>query len=127
MLGARAVIYAVCRPDLPDQPLVKRTAELAEKQAEASAQTAELDAAFTAAQQAATDQPDNLDAWLQLALTAARRGDAQTEIKALSAALELTEGAPEIKAMIAEAMSRLGGQVTVPARQLIDEIPEAKP
>ena len=116
------------RPDLPDQPLVKRTAELAEKQAEASAQTAELDAAFTAAQQAATDQPDNLDAWLQLALTAARRGDAQTEIKALSAALELTEGAPEIKAMIAEAMSRAaGGQVTVPARQLIDEILKQSP
>ena len=129
VLGAAGLLYTLFgRPDLPDQPLVKRTAELAEKQAEASAQTAELDAAFTAAQQAATDQPDNLDAWLQLALTAARRGDAQTEIKALSAALELTEGAPEIKAMIAEAMSRAaGGQVTVPARQLIDEILKQSP
>ena len=129
VLGAAGLLYTLFgRPDLPDQPLVKRTAELAEKQAEASAQTAELDADFTAAQQAATDQPDNLDAWLQLALTAARRGDAQTEIKALSAALELTEGAPEIKAMIAEAMSRAaGGQVTVPARQLIDEILKQSP
>ena len=129
VLGAAGLLYTLFgRPDLPDQPLVKRTAELAEKQAEASAQTAELDAAFTAAQQAATDQPDNLDAWLQLALTAARRGDAQTEIRALSAALELTEGAPEIKAMIAEAMSRAaGGQVTVPARQLIDEILKQSP
>ena len=129
VLGAAGLLYTLFgRPDLPDQPLVKRTAELAEKQAEASAQTAELDAAFTAAQQAATDQPDNLDALLQLALTAARRGDAQTEIRALSAALELTEGAPEIKAMIAEAMSRAaGGQVTVPARQLIDEILKQSP
>ena len=129
LLGAAGLLYTLYgRPDLPDQPLVKRTAELAEKQAEANAQTAELDAAFTAAQQAATDQPDNLDAWLQLALTAARRGDAQTEIEALSAALELTDGAPEIKAMIAEAMSRAaGGQVTVPARQLIDEILKQSP
>ena len=136
IIGAGAVVLTLAgglyalygRPYLPDQPLVKRAAELAEKQADAAAQNAELDAAFTAAQQAATEQPDNLDAWLQLALTAARRGDAQTEIKALTAALELTDGAPEIKAMIAEAMSRdAGGQVTVPARQLIDEILNESP
>ena len=116
------------RPDLPDQPLAERTAELAEKDADAAAETAALTAAFTAAQQATTEQPDNLDAWLQLALAAARRGDAQTEIKALTTALALTEGAPEIKAMIAEAMSRdAGGQVTVPARQLVDEILSENP
>ena len=43
MLGAAGLLYTLFgRPDLPDQPLVKRTAELAEKQAEASAQTAEI-------------------------------------------------------------------------------------
>ena len=129
LLGAASLLYMLFgRPDLPDQPLRERTAELAEQQAAANAQTAELDAAFTAARRATTEQPDNLDAWLQLALSAARRGDAQTEIEALSAALKLTDGAPEIKAMIAEAMSRdAGGQVTVPARQLIDEILSESP
>lgn len=129
LLGTAGLLYTVFgRPDLPDRPLQTRTAELAERQAEASAQSKELDDAFAAAKKATEDQPGTVDAWLQLALIAARRGDAQTESDALSAALELTDGAPEIKALIAEAMSRAaGGQVTVPARQLIDEILQEVP
>ena len=116
------------RPDLPDQPLYKRTAELAQKQAETKAETEALDTAFDAAQKAAAKQPDDIANWLQLALAAARTGNSRVEIDALQNALSLSNNASDIKAMIAEALSRAaGGQVTIPARQLINEILQVEP
>jgi len=116
------------RPDLPDQPLYKRTAELAQTQAETKAETEALNAAFDAAQKAAAKQPDDIASWLQLALAAARTGNSRVEIDALQNALSLSNDAADIKAMIAEALSRAaGGQVTIPARQLVNEILQLEP
>ena len=123
--AAAGLLYGLYgRPDLPDQPFYKRTAELAQKQAETEA----LDAAFNAAQKAAAKQPDDITSWLQLALAAARTGNSRVEIDALQNALSLSDDAADIKAMIAEALSRAaGGQVTIPARQLINEILQVEP
>ena len=127
--AAAGLLYGLYgRPDLPDQPLYKRTAELAQKQAETKAETEALDAAFNAAQKAAAKQPDDIASWLQLALAAARTGNSRVEIDALQNALSLSDDAADIKAMIAEALSRAaGGQVTIPARQLINEILQVEP
>ena len=58
-------LYGLCgRPDLPDQPLHKRTAELAQKQAETKAER-EARRPFDAAQKAAAKQPDDIASWLQ--------------------------------------------------------------
>jgi cytochrome c-type biogenesis protein CcmH len=126
---AAGLLYGLFgRPDLPDQPLYKRSFELAQKQAKTRVETAALDAAFDAAQKAATEQPDEVTSWLQLALAAARTGNSKVEINALQNALSLSDGAANIKAMIAEALSRAaGGQVTIPARQLINEILQVEP
>ncbi len=112
--AAAGLLYGLYgRPDLPDQPLYKRTAELAQKQAETEA----LNTAFDAAQKAAAKQPDDIASWLQLALAAARTGNSRVEIDALQNALSLSGDAADIKAMIAEALSRAAdGQVTIPAR-----------
>ena len=127
--AAAGLLYGLYgRPDLPDQPLYKRTAELAQKQAETKAETEALDTAFDAAQKAAAKQPDDIASWLQLALAAARTGNSRVEIDALQNALSLSDDAADIKAMIAEALSRAaGGQVTIPARQLINEILQVEP
>lgn len=124
MLAAAGLLYGLYgRPDLPDQPLRERADELQQRRAVIAAETQQLDEAFAAAQDAVTAAPEAMEAWLRLALIAARRGDAAAEIDALQTALKLSSGAPEIKALLAEAMSRAaGGQVTVPARQLIAEI-----
>ena len=127
--AAAGLLYGLYgRPDLPDQPLYKRTAELAQKQAETKAETEALDTAFNAAQKAAAKHPDDIASWLQLALAAARTGNSRVEIDALQNALSLSNDAADIKAMIAEALSRAaGGQVTIPARQLINEILQVEP
>ena len=127
--AAAGLLYGLYgRPDLPDQPLYKRTAELAQKQAETKAETEALDTAFNAAQKAAAKHPDDIASWLQLALAAARTGNSRVEIDALQNALSLSDDAADIKAMIAEALSRAaGGQVTIPARQLINEILQVEP
>ena len=127
--AAAGLLYGLYgRPDLPDQPLYKRTAELAQKQAETKAETEALNTAFDAAQKAAAKQPDDIASWLQLALAAARTGNSRVEIDALQNALSLSDDAADIKAMIAEALSRAaGGQVTIPARQLINEILQVEP
>ena len=126
---AAGLLYGIYgRPDLPDQPLYRRTAELAQKQAETKAETEASDAAFNAAQKAAAIQPDDIASWLQLALAAARTGNSRVEIDALQNALSLSGDAADIKAMIAEALSRAAdGQVTIPARQLINEILQVEP
>ncbi len=127
--AAAGLLYGLYgRPDLPDQPLYKRTAELAQKQAETKAEIEALDTAFDAAQNAAAKHPDDITSWLQLALAAARTGNSRVEIDALQNALSLSNDAADIKAMIAEALSRAaGGQVTIPARQLINEILQVEP
>lgn len=129
VIAAAALLYGLYgRPDLPDQPLYKRTAELAQKQAETRAETAKLNSAFDAAQKAVIKQPDDITALLQLALAAARTKNSRVELDALQNALSLSGGAADIKAMIAEAMSRAAdGQVTIPARQMIDEVLQEAP
>ena len=59
---------------------------------------------------------------MSLALAAAQIQDFETEITSLRRALGLTNDNPSIKAMLAEALSRQAdGQITLPARALIDE------
>ena len=87
-----------------------------------------MNTAFDAALKAAAKQPDDIASWLQLALAAARTGNSRVEIDALQNALSLSGDAADIKAMIAEALSRAAdGQVTIPARQLINEILQVEP
>ena len=82
--AAAGLLYGLYgRPDLPDQPLYKRTAELAQKQAETKAEIEALDTAFDAAQNAAAKHPDDITSWLQLALAAARTVNSRVEIDAV--------------------------------------------
>jgi cytochrome c-type biogenesis protein CcmH len=61
-------------------------------------------------------------------MAAAAAGDNDTELDALRTALDLTAGDPSIKAMLAEALSRAAdGQITIPARNLIDEVLAVNP
>ena len=49
--------------------------------------------------------------------------DSETEIRALKTADEMTGGDDTVKSMLAEALSRAaGGQITVPARELIASV-----
>jgi cytochrome c-type biogenesis protein CcmH len=61
-------------------------------------------------------------------MAAAAVGDNDSELDALRTALDLTAGDPSIKAMLAEALSRAAdGQITIPARNLIDQVLAANP
>ncbi len=116
------------RADLPSRPLADRGAEIAA----ASEQAQETARNRTAALQQARDQtaktPNDVGAWLQLAMAAAAAGDGSTEIMALEQADRLADGDPSIRALRAEAMARAAdGQVTIPARQLIAEILAVNP
>ena len=71
----------------------------------------------------AAASPEDVGAWLRLAMAAAAAGETNTELAALEQAEQLTKGDPAIRAMRAEAMSRAAdGQVTIPARELIADI-----
>ena len=111
------------RADLAGQPLAGRGAEVAAATDASNAQMAERQANLDEARSAATANPEDVGAWLHLAMAAAAASDTNTELTALEQAERLTKGDPAIRAMRAEAMSRAAdGQVTIPARELIVRI-----
>ena len=119
-----AIIYAnLGRPDLADNPLINRTAEIA-SQSETITSTRENLAQNLARAQAATvATPDHIESWLRLAEAAAAVNDSATEIRALRMARQLTSDDPGVLSLLAEALSRAAdGQVTVPARDLIGTV-----
>lgn len=124
VLAVSLGLYLVLgRADLPSQPLAGRGAELAAAADASNAQMAEKQTGLDEARSAAATSPDDVGAWLRLAMAAAAAGETNTELAALEQAERLTNGDPAIRAMQAEAMSRAAdGQVTIPARELITRI-----
>ena len=123
VMAASLGLYLVLgRADLPARPLADRGAEIAAAATKAEAAANDRDTALQAARAGAAETPDDVGAWLRLAMAAAGT-DSATEIMALEQAERLTDGDPAIRAMRAEAMARAAdGQVTIPARELIAEI-----
>ena len=122
-LGA-ALIYAnLGRPDLRDNPLVDRAAEIASRSETITATKENLAQNLARAQAATVATPDDIESWLKLAEAAASVNDSATEIRALRMARQLTNDDPSVLSLLAEALSRAAdGQVTVPARDLIDTV-----
>ena len=118
---AAALIYAdLGRPDLADNPLIGRTAEIASRSETMTATKENLAQKLTRAQAATVAKPDHIESWLKLAEAAAAVNDSVTEIRALRMAQQLSSDDPSVLALLAEALSRAAdGQVTVPARKLI--------
>ena len=129
VMAASLAIYLVLgRADLPAQPLSERGAEIAAALKQAQAVAGTRDSALAAARAAAAETPNDVGAWLRLAMAAAASGDHETEMTALQQAETLTNGDPAIRAMRAEAMARAAnGQVTVPTRELVAEILAVNP
>ena len=122
------IYLMIGRADLPGQPLAERGTELAAAaKADSTAQEAQA-MALAEARAAAAARPNDVGAWLGLAMTAGAAGENNTELAALEQAESLTNGDPAIRAMRAEAMSRAAnGQVTIPVRALIADILAADP
>ena len=111
------------RPDLADNPLVNRTAEIASRTQMITATKQDLAQNLANAQAATVASPDDVESWLTLAEAAAAVNDSATEIRALRTARQLTNDDPAVLSLLAEALSRAAdGQVTVPARALIDTV-----
>ena len=119
-----ALIYAdLGRPDLADNPLSKRTAEISSLSETINATKENLAQNLARAQAATVATPDHIESWLKLAEAAAAVNDSATEIRALRMAQQLTSDDPGVLSLLAEALSRSAdGQVTVPARDLIDTV-----
>jgi cytochrome c-type biogenesis protein CcmH len=116
------------RPDLADNPLVNRTAEIASRTQMITATKQDLAQNLADAQAATVTSPDDVESWLTLAEAAAALNDSATEIRALRNARQLTNDDPAVLSLLAEALSRAAdGQVTVPARALIDTVLAADP
>lgn len=116
------------RPDLPAQPLAKRTDEIAAARLRNAEEETQIKAELQAAEQAAAENPDDVDSWLNLAMRAAQAQQIDTEIAALNQAIILTDGHDSIKSMLAEALMRQAdGLVTLPVRQLISEVLDVNP
>ncbi|MEL0134069.1 MAG: cytochrome c-type biogenesis protein, partial [Rhodobiaceae bacterium] len=129
VMAASLGLYLVLgRADLPARPLAERGAEIAAAATQAQQAASDRGAALQQARAAATETPDDVGAWLRLAMAAAASTDSATEIMALEQAERLTGGDPAIRAMRAEAMARAAdGQVTIPARELIAGILAVNP
>ena len=128
MAASLGVYLVLGRADLPAQPLSERGAEIAAALKQKQAVAGTRDSALAAARAAAAETPNDVGAWLRLAMAAAASGDRETEMTALQQAETLTNGDPAIRAMRAEAMARAAdGQVTVPARELVAEILAVNP
>ena len=119
-----ALIYAdLGRPDLADNPLSKRAAEISSRSETINATKENLAQNLARAQAATVATPDHIESWLKLAEAAAAINDSATEIRALRMAQQLTSDDPGVLSLLAEALSRAAdGQVTVPARDLIDTV-----
>ena len=115
-------------PATPDRPYASRTAEIAAAQSTNAASTTAAATALRDAIKTSEDKPDVVESWLRLAEAAAGVADAETEIRALRTAIALIGDDPAIMAMLAEALSRAAdGQITVPARELINKVLAADP
>ena len=122
-LGAAFIYAALGRPDLRDNPLVDRAAEIASRSETITATKKNLAQNLARAQAATVATPDEIESWLKLAEAAASVNDSATEIRALRMARQLTNDDPSVLSLLAEALSRAAdGQVTVPARDLIDMV-----
>ena len=124
VLASSLGIYLMLgRADLPAQPLAKRSVEIAAATSAANDAASERLAALDTARREATNAPDDVGAWLRLAMAAAAAGESSSEITALEQAEKLTGGDSAIRAMRAEAMARAAdGQVTIPVRELVADI-----
>ena len=122
-LGAALIYTTLGRPDLRDNPLVDRAAEIASRSETITATKENLAQNLAQAQAATVATPDDIESWLKLAEAAASVNDSATEIHALRMARQLTNDDPSVLSLLAEALSRAAdGQVTVPARDLIDTV-----
>lgn len=116
------------RPDLTAQPISERQEQIATAQEENAQQSAQDQQLLAEASAAADAAPNSLEAQLTYAMTAARIGDYDAEVKALERALILSDRDPNILGLMAEAISRkANGLVTLPARQLIEEALKINP
>lgn len=124
IICASFILYSqLGQPEIAAQPLSQRTAERDAAQAQEAKQDAALQEALMAAKEQVAQNPQSVESQLGLALAHARLDDFSNEIAALRRALKLADEAPIIKAMLAEALSRQAdGQVTLPARALIQEV-----
>jgi cytochrome c-type biogenesis protein CcmH len=122
-VGAALIYAPLGRPDLRDNPLVDRAAEIASRSETITATKENLVQNLARAQAATVATPDEIESWLKLAEAAASVNDSATEIRALRMARQLTNDDPSVLSLLAEALSRAAdGQVTVPARDLIDTV-----
>ena len=122
-LGAALIYTTLGRPDLRDNPLVDRAAEIASRSETITTTKKNLAQNLARAQAATVTTPDDIESWLKLAEAAASVNDSATEIRALRMARQLTNDDPSVLSLLAEALSRAAdGQVTVPARDLIDTV-----
>ena len=120
-LGAALIYAALGQPDLRDNPLVSRAAEIASHSEPINATKENLEQNLVRAQAATLATPGDIENWMKLAEAAAAVNDSATEIRALRTARQLTDDDPSVLSLLAEAFSRSAdGQVTVPARDLID-------
>jgi cytochrome c-type biogenesis protein CcmH len=127
-VGAAVIYASLGRPDLADNPLVNRTAEIASRTQMITATKQDLAQNLADAQAATVTSPDDVESWLALAEAAAAVNDSATEIRALRTARQLTNDDPAVLSLLAEALSRAAdGQVTVPARALIDNVLATNP
>ena len=123
LAGSLGIYLVLGRADLPAQPLADRAAEIAAATSAADEAADDRRAALETARREAATAPDDIGAWLRLAMAAAAAGESSSEINALGQAERLTGGDPAIRAMRAEAMARAAdGQVTIPVRELVADI-----
>lgn len=127
-LGAALIYAPLGRPDLRDNPLVDRAAEIASRSETINTNKENLAQKLVRAQAATLATPHDIESWMKLAEAAAAVNDNATEIRALRMTRQLTDDDPSVLSLLAEALSRSAdGQVTVPARNLIDTALAANP
>lgn len=108
------------RPDIKATPLAERAVERQVAQDNAKANQEQARKALRDAQAAAQANPNDIEAQLLLAMQAARQSRFDIEQSALERARSLSNDAPEVLSMLAEAYTREAeGNVTLPARRLI--------
>ena len=104
-LGSALIYTTLGRPDLRDNPLVDRAAEIASRSETITATKENLAQNLARAQAATVATPDDIESWLKLAEAAASVNDSATEIRALRMARQLTNDDPSVLSLLAEALS----------------------